>query len=295
MKYAIIGWNDKTQKRGAYTEAAALQSKYPDKIDVFDANHKLDIDEIHQNYKRVIYTYQNPNKLYDKKAIDIRYYNKDIVYIRKDIKTIFKWKTTNGFSMYIKNELFYNFVPMMIPMFQPDTNIRTDKIVLGYYLRPQYRPDDYQMFCDFVYNLKIPVDLYVMGSFVFPFNGKTKLIRNLIYTTDNVEFFNNVTHYVYSMSKVFDPWPTTLQEAVNANKQIIILEQKRNFKDGIDDICENIKYHKVLVPEIYYNNSNSIINKWNYDKFYNEVFANNFEYYFDRNRYKYIADWLSQF
>ena len=295
MKYAIIGWNDKTQKRGAYTEAAALQSKYPDKIDVFDANHKLDIDEIHQNYKRVIYTYQNPNKLYDKKAIDIRYYNKDIVYIRKDIKTIFKWKTTNGFSMYIKNDIFYNFVPMMIPMFQPNINIRTDKIVLGYYLRPQYRPDDYQMFCDFVYNLKIPVDLYVMGSFVFPFNGKTKLIRNLIYTTDNVEFFNNITHYVYSMSNVFDPWPTTLQEAVNANKQIIILEQKRNFKDGIDDICENIKYHKVLDTEIYYNNSNSIINKWNYDKFYNEVFANNFEYYFDRNRYKYIADWLSQF
>ena len=295
MKYAIIGWNDKTQKRGAYTEAAALQSKYPDKIDVFDANHKLDIDEIHQNYKRVIYTYQNPNKLYDKKAIDIRYYNKDIVYIRKNIKTIFKWKTTNGFSMYIKNDIFYNFVPMMIPMFQPNINIRTDKIVLGYYLRPQYRPDDYQMFCDFVYNLKIPVDLYVMGSFVFPFNGKTKLIRNLIYTTDNVEFFNNITHYVYSMSNVFDPWPTTLQEAVNANKQIIILEQKRNFKDGIDDICENIKYHKVLDTEIYYNNSNSIINKWNYDKFYNEVFANNFEYYFDRNRYKYIADWLSQF
>lgn len=294
MKYAIIGWNDKTQKRGAYTEAAALQSKYPDKIDVFDANHKLDIDEIHQKYKRVIYTYQNPNKLYDKKAIDIRYYNKDIVYIRKDIKTIFKWKTTNGFSIYIKNDLFYNFVPMMIPMFQPNTNIRTDKIVLGYYLRPQYRPDDYQMFCDFVCNLKIPVDLYVMGSFVFPFNGKTKLIRNLIYTTDNVEFFNNVTHYVYSMSNVFDPWPTTLQEAVNANKQIIILEQKRNFKDGIDDICENIKYHKVLNPEIYYNNVNSIINKWNYDKFYTEVFVNNFEYYFERNKYKYISDWLAQ-
>ena len=296
MKYAIIGWNDKTQKRGAYTEAAALQSKYPDKIDVFDANHKLDIDEIHQNYKRVIYTYQNPNKLYDKKVIDVHYYNKDIVYIRKDIKTVFQWKTTNGFSMYLKNNIFCNYVPMMIPMFQPDTNIRTDKIVLGYYLRPQYRPDDYQMFCDFIYNLKIPVDLYVMGSFAFPFNEKiNNYINNIIYTTDNVEFFNNITHYVYSMSKVFDPWPTTLQEAVNANKQIIILEQKRNFKDGIDDICENIKYRKILNPEIYYNNFNSIINKWNYDKFYNEVFANNFEYYFDRNRYKYIADWLSQF
>ena len=47
MKYALIGWNDKQQKRGAYTEAAALQSKYPDILDVFDANTKLDIDRLH--------------------------------------------------------------------------------------------------------------------------------------------------------------------------------------------------------------------------------------------------------
>ena len=295
MKYAIIGWNDKTQKRGAYTEAAALQSKYPDKVDVFDANTKININEIHNNYKRVIYTYQNPNNLYNKKVLDVRYYNKDIVYIRENIKTIFKWKTTNGFSVYRENNVFCNFVPMMIPMFSPiQTN--TDKIVLGYYLRPQYRPDDYQMFCDFIYNLKIPVNLYVMGSFAFPFNEKiNNYINNIIYTTDNAEFFNNITHYVYSMSKVFDPWPTTLQEAVNANKQIIILKQNRSFKDGIDDIMENIKYHTKLDTDVFYNNSNSILNTWNYDKYYRQVFENEFLYNFDVDKYKYFSDWLSQF
>lgn len=294
MKYALIGWNDKSQKRGAYTEAATLRLKYPDIIDVFNANTKININEIHNNYKRVIYTYQNPNNLYNKKVLDVRYYNKDIVYIRENIKTIFKWKTTNGFSVYRENNVFCNFVPMMIPMFPPiQTN--TDKIVLGYYLRPQYRPDDFQMFCDFINNIRIPIDLYVMGSFIYPFNNKSKYINKLIYTTDNIEFFNNITHYVYSKSSVFDPWPTTLQEAVNANKQIIILEQNRGFKDGIDDICENIKYHIRLDTNIYYDNTNSIINQWNYDKYYQEVFANDFIYQLDRNKYEYIADWLEQF
>ena len=85
------------------------------------------------------------------------------------------------------------------------------------------------------------------------------------------------------------------QEAVNANKQIIILEQNRGFKDGIDDICENIKYHIRLDTNIYYDNTNSIINQWNYDKYYQEVFANDFIYQLDRNKYEYIADWLEQF
>lgn len=296
MKYALIGWNDKQQKRGAYTEAAALQSKYPDIVDVFDANTKLDINELHQQYDKLIYTYQNPNKLYSKRVLDVKYFEKDIVYIRKDIKTLFKYKTTNSFSMYRQNQtVFNNFVPMLIPMFSPDTNIDYNTIKLGYYLRPQYRPDDYQMFCDFIYNIQMPVDLYVMGSFVFPFNGKTKLIKNLIYTTDNNIFFNNITHYVYSMSNVFDPWPTTLQEAVNCNKQIIILKQNRSFKDGIDDIMENIKYHTKLDTDVFYNNSKSIINTWNYDKYYKEVFENEFLYSFDVDKYKYFSDWLSQF
>ena len=296
MKYALIGWNDKQQKRGAYTEAAALQSKYPDIVDVFDANTKLDINELHQQYDKLIYTYQNPNKLYSKRVLDVKYFEKDIVYIRKDIKTLFKYKTTNSFSMYRQNQtVFNNFVPMLIPMFSPDTNIDYNTIKLGYYLRPQYRPDDYQMFCDFIYNIQMPVDLYVMGSFVFPLNGKTKLIKNLIYTTDNNIFFNNITHYVYSMSNVFDPWPTTLQEAVNCNKQIIILKQNRSFKDGIDDIMENIKYHTKLDTDVFYNNSKSIINTWNYDKYYKEVFENEFLYSFDVDKYKYFSDWLSQF
>ena len=301
MKYALIGWNDKQQKRGAYTEAAALQSKYPDILDVFDANTKLDIDRLHSEYDRLIYTYQNPNKLYSKRVLDIRYFDKDIVYIRKDIKTLFKYKTTNSFSMFRENtSIFNNFVPMILPtnikiVSDSNDSTNTNKIVLGYYLRPQYRPDDFKLFCDFITNLNIYVDLYVIGSFVYPFNEKTKYIKHITYTTDNNIFFNNITHYVYSMSNVFDPWPTTLQEAINCNKQIIILKQNRSFKDGIDDIMENIKYHTKLDTDVFYNNSNSILNTWNYDKYYRQVFENEFLYNFDVDKYKYFSDWLSQF
>lgn len=291
-KFALIGWNDKAQKRGAYTEAAMVSKLFPDICDVFDANTKIDIRQIHQDYDRVIYTYQNPNRLYEKKALDLRYFDKDIVYIRQNIKTIFTNTATNGFSIYKENNVFRWYIPMMIPMFPPSSSTNSEKVVLGYYLRPQYRPDDFKMFRNFLGQLNYDIDLYVMGSFIYPFKNETKHIKNLVYTTDNEVFFNEITHYVYSMSNVFDPWPTTLQEAVNANKQIIILEQRRNFKDGIDDICENIKYHTGLNVDVMYDNKDSIINTWNYITFFHSVFEDNFTYLYDRSKYKYIGDWL---
>jgi len=298
-KYTIIGWNDYLSKRGAYSEAYNLQSKYSSYINVLDG-YKLisnDIDKIHDNSKRVIYTYQDTTNYRKKNLIHIKYYHEDIVYCRYEINPGVKYKTTNGFSSYKSNSSFVNYVPMLLPTeFKYNTNVITDKIVLGYYYRPVYRYDDFIMFCNFVKELNIDVELYVMGGYSspYPFDKLNSHIKNIIYTKDNNIFFSNITHYVYSESEVHDPYPTTLQEAVNTNKQIIFLEKNRNFKDGISDIKELIKYHTYLDTEIYHDNSDCILNKWNYNNFYSIVFDNNFIYNFDRDKYKYFGDWLSQ-
>jgi len=289
MKYALIGWNDSTNKRGAYTESKYLENLYPNNITAFDANTNININNIRNNYDRIIFTYQNPNNLRNKKVMNIKYYNKDIQYIRYNIDTIYKYKTTNGFSMYLDYPLFVNYAPMMMPTFNIKENIN-DEIILGYYIRPQYRPDDFKMFCGFLSNIKYDITLYVMGSFIYPFTKYDK-VKKVVYTKDNNIFFDNITHYVYSESNIFDPYPTTLHEAVNCNKQIIILKQNRNFKDGITDIESCIQYHTELNTDIY-DNSNSILNKWNYDKFYRYVINNNFEYNFDRIKYNNMSDWL---
>lgn len=293
MKYALIGWNDNNQKRGAYTEAETLANHYKDKTTIFNANSNINIDKLRNEYDRIIYTYQNPNNLRTKKKLNLKYSNTDIQYIRYNIPTTYKYKTTNGFSMYLEHPLFVNYVPMMIPMFEVDKETNYDNIVLGYYIRPEYRPDDFRMFKSFLDNLKYDVTLYVMGSFIYPFN-QYKHVKKLVYTKDNLRFYKNITHYVYSESNTHDPYPTTLQEAVNCNKQIVILKQNRKFKDGIDDIEECIDYHIELSNKLIYDNSNSILNKWNYDNFYNKVFDNNFEYTFDRSKYTSMRDWLEQ-
>lgn len=290
MKYALIGWNDTTNKRGAYTEAECLANHYNFNMNVFDGNSNIDMNEIRSSHDRVIFTYQNPNNLRDKKLLNSKYYNVDIQYIRYNIPTFYKYKTTNGFSVYLEHPLFINYIPMMIPIFD---NKKTDysNINLGYYIRPQYRPDDFKMFLLFLNNLKYDINLYVMGAFTYPFT-EFKHVKKIIYTRDNNIFFDNITHYVYSESNVHDPYPTTLQEAVNCNKQIIMLKQNRNFKDGITDIENCIDYHTDLNINIYHDNTESILNKWNYDKFYNYIINNNFEYTFDRNKYNNIKDWL---
>lgn len=291
LKYALIGYNNPTHKRGAYTEAKCLADKYPTILSAFDAGNNINMNDIRHKFDTVVFTYQNPNKLNECKVLDLKYYNTDIIYIRKNIISIFKNKTTNGFSMYLDNPFYVNFVPMCINMLESKT-VDTSKIILGYYIRPQYRPDDFAMFIKFIKDIKYDIELYVMGSFIFDFKSLNKHIKKLIYTTDNVLFFDNVTHYVYSESWSFDPWPTTLQEAVNSNKQIIILEQYRNFKDGITDIKECIDYHADLNLDLYYDNSKCILNTWNWNNYYPNVFNNNFKYVFDRNKIKHFTEWL---
>ena len=95
-KYTIIGWNDYLSKRGAYSEAYNLQSKYSSYINVLDG-YKLisdDIDKIHDNSKRVIYTYQDTTNYRKKNLIHVKYYNEDIVYCRYEILPGVKYKTT---------------------------------------------------------------------------------------------------------------------------------------------------------------------------------------------------------
>ena len=152
--YAVIGWNDTLVKRGAYTEAKCLADKFPDYIKTYDCNTNIDIDDIRSNSKRVIFTYQNPERYRSRNLLNPKYYNIDIQYIRKNYFTFYKYKTTNGFSTYRENPFYINYVPMMIPMFEPmKTNY--NKIVIGYYLRPSYRPDDFKMFIQFVKDLDI--------------------------------------------------------------------------------------------------------------------------------------------
>ena len=84
MKYALLGWNDKQAKRGAYTEAKQLEQRYPSNVTAFNANSTIDIGRIKDEFDKIVYTYQQPNQYLTNTLFDIKRYNLDIQYIRKE-------------------------------------------------------------------------------------------------------------------------------------------------------------------------------------------------------------------
>jgi hypothetical protein len=157
-------------------------------------------------------------------------------------------------------------------IYKPEYTIYDKKFnipIIGYYHRP-WRKDMLTMFVSFLRNLKQKVRLYIMNMNNKPlFNNCNTLIKDLHFTNDPIDFWSNVSHFFYGMDNCIDPWPTTLQEAVNFNKQIIIYKKNQNFEDGKNDILECIDYHTDLTDK-YLDNSDSLLNIVNFDKIYKD-------------------------
>jgi len=169
---------------------------------------------------------------------------------------------------------------------------------IGYYFTP-YR-NNFEEFVSFLkQNFRKIKNINILSEPIYK-NFYTSILHtinhkfNIHHYHDKDEFFANTTHLVFPMSKTFiDPWPTVLEEAVRCNKQIIILRQNRNWKDGIDDICSCIKYHTKLDLKTYHDNNNSSMLNFDLDKYYRYLFDNNFEFYIDRDRFKTFDEFLT--
>lgn len=279
----------KTEGQKAKTIAEYLQQKYPEKIDISYNNFKT-----HKKYRNICLT-QKPIQM---KMKMLREYINAIHFIRPNYITYgFIHKATNGFSIY-KAETKYNyFIPMMYDY--QNKNINADEISIGYYFSI-YR-NNFGEFIEFLKENKNKIKyINILGKILyedFYYNMLTNIDNNfnIHFYQNKDEFFSNITHLVFPMSKTFlDPWPTVLEEGVRCNKQIIILHQDRNWQDGIDDICSCIRYHTKLNLNTYYDNSDSSIVNFDLDKYYNYLFNNNFEFYIDRKKFKTFDDFLSR-
>ena len=143
--------------------------------------------------------------------------------------------------------------------------------------------------------LKTDVDLYFMGNPPKERFDKWPHIKRMSHTYNNVKFFENITHYVIPDSTYADIFTNSLMEAVQAGKQIISppLKDKRR-KHGIDDIKDCIMYHTKFNPKLILDNSHTILKAENFKPFYKRLFDNNFEYSFDRNKYKTFREWIER-
>lgn len=287
MKYNLI-LKYKTLGQKAQTIAKYLEQKYPNTIEVSYNEFKLG-----KGYRNISLT-QQPIKL---NRYLLKEYINAIHFIRPEyLRFNLANKATNGFSVYKAKTKYNYFIPMMYD-YKNEKNV--NDLNIGYYFTP-YR-NNFKEFIGFLQqNLNKIINISILSEFTYKDLCYPQLYNinkrfNIYFYENKDKFFSNITHLVFPMSKTFiDPWPTVLEEAVRCNKQIIILHHDRKWKDGIDDICSCIRYHKNLNLNIYYDNSDSSILNFNLDEYYKYLFDNNFEFYIDRNKYKTFDEFLTR-
>ena len=90
-----------------------------------------------------------------------------------------------------------------------------------------------------------------------------------------------------------DPFPHSMVEAIQSECQIISpIISNRNHMDGVDDVLDCIQSHIEFDPDIYFDNSKTILNANNFKQFYQRVFDNDFEYSFERDKYNRFNEWI---
>lgn len=294
-KYLLISHKYDALKRGAFITSNRFKDSYSEYLD-----YKLDLDaqnleELNEQYKRLIFTTQVINN-YRLKLNYLRLKNLNyIFFLRKNQNPLIYNSASNGFHYYktYRNIKFY--IPSItdFPLIEKRYNHKIP--CLGFYIRKSVTPDSLKFINDFLKNLKQNVDIYVMGN-PAPGFSSYKSVNTYTHTYNQKEFFKNITHYIYPASKQFqDPFPNSVLEAIQCDIQIVFPEiYGRNHKDGIDDIKDCIKWHKEFNPNINYDNSNCVLTNDNFKQFFLTIFDNNFEYSFDRDKYKYFSDWIEK-
>lgn len=292
-KYLLISHKYDNLKRGAFLTSNRFVNSYSEHLD-----YKLDLDaqnleELNDQYVRLIFTTQVINnyrlKLNFNRLRNLKY----IIFLRNSQNPILYNSASNGFHYYktYRNIKFY--IPSItdFPTIENKANFKIP--CLGFYIRRNVTPDSLSLIKDFLQNLKYYVDVFLMGD-PAPELKQYTCVNTYTHTYNQIEFFRNISHYIYPASKQFqDPFPNSVLEAVQSGIQIVFPEvYGRNHNDGIDDIKDCIKWHESFNPDKEFNNSNCILTNKTFKQFYLNLFDSNFEYSFDRDKYNRFSNWI---
>lgn len=296
-KYLLIAHNYTNTRRGAHTTAKRLAKEFSEYLEYKPDYECIDkLDQFNEEYKKLIFVTQAP-KMYLFKAnfLNLRELNYSYFIRGENNPKVYKNSITNGFYYNYMYPDIESYVPFIFDFPVPIQSKVDDLPVVGFYIRPILVPDvlDYAVYFCKTVNTKIR--LYILGDCHYNF-AKFDNIVSCKQTYNNVDFFSNITHYIYPKSAWFqDPFPNSLLEAVQCNKQIIIPDiSNRKHLDGIDDISEVINYHKELNIDRELDNTNCPLRLKNFENFYLNIFNNDFKNRLDRNKYTCFSEWLEK-
>ena len=145
------------------------------------------------------------------------------------IKGIIGIKCQSGFSYFQRYRSFYDCLFPTITTYKRISE--PSEVCIGYYSR-DIRPDTTKKFIELANRTPKEIPIIVMGT-------DLRLNREHEFTTDENYFFSKVTHYFYMKSDYHDdPWPHTLLQACQCGCSLIMPENERNWKDGVDDCLD---------------------------------------------------------
>ena len=289
MKYLVIGHKFGELGRGGYHISKRFCEEHSDCCEFMEDRKTKNLEELNKNFKRIIFRTQVPRcYVHSVNFVRLRKIN-HIFYLRaKHLNTFYK-NCTNGFHYYKMHEGFDNYIPMITDF--PNLPFPKEEC-FGFYVRNWLTPDSFHHFLEILDSLKKKVRVVTMGDFSSEIKNHKNVI-NYKHTNDNLEFFSEITHYFYPTSKRFvDPFPHSVLEAFQSGRIIILPKIDREFKDGIDDLKDVILWHEKYRSNLYPQNNNSPLTSQSWKKFYEKIFSNNWEFSFDRNKYKRFSDFV---
>ena len=288
-KYLVIGHKFGALGRGGYHISKRFCDEHPRYCEFKEDKKVRKLEILNDRYKRLIFRTQVP-----------RCYNQPVNFVRlRKINHLFYLRArylnplynncTNGFYYYQMHKGFDNYIPMITDFHKLPI---PKKECWGFYVRKWLTPDSYDCFLDLLGSHKHKVNVTVMGDHSPEIKNHNKVLH-YNNTNDNVQFFSEISHYFYPTSKHFvDPFPHSVLEAVQAGRTIIFPKIERDFKDGIDDIKDVTYWHEKFNPFIDNMNKDMPLNSKTWKKFYHKVFNCNWEYNFDRNKYKNLYQFI---
>jgi len=294
MKYLFVGKEFGLLKRGGFTITKRFCEHFSDLAEFIPSDELTSLDKV-KDYKKIIFRTQVPSAYkVHVNGVSLRNIN-HLVYIRQEHNNSLFNSCTNGFHYFKQFKSIKNYIPLITPF--SVEKVKRERPCLGFYERNFITKDSFDWFVNMVKELQTDVDLYFMGNTtILNFISMSKHVKSVTHTFDNKEFYANVTHYVYPKSKMWvDPFPHSMLEGIQTDCQIICPTiSGRDHMDGVDDILDCIEYHTTFNPDVYFDNSKTVLNWKYFAKFYEKAFENDFEYQFDRNKYTKFNEWIER-
>ena len=271
-KYLFVAKKFVNLKRGAWTVSKDLADYFPKYITLKEDMYVFSIKDVVSDYDKVIFVTQVPY-LYSFPVHFLSLYNVDhLIFIRSEHNIQSYNSCTNGFYYYKYHKDIKNYIPF-IPNVKAE---QPNEERYGFYYRPYLNSDACNWFIETFKDDDRPI--MTMGKIPVPFLER----KNWSHTYDRNEFWSNITHYYYPITtKYVDPFPTSIVEAIQTGKEVLFpYLGDRNYKDGIDDCIEVIKYDR------------SLFNFSNYIEYYSNLLDNGMNNYINRYKYKCIIDYI---